>query len=347
MKIASERIEEIRKHYTEFIEPGCVPATVRDLFAAVDEREGEIKRLDGMTIRALCENKNLHTEVARLRAAEQNWRTFETEQRKRILCLDRVAEAARKCDKCQRWSNPDTDEYYRPCATIIELRQTLRNLDKGVVARLNVDVAGRDIRIAVVVREHITRLNTIVKAALDATDHAGISMVGVKMKQEYCVLTKALCELGEEWTMDKAKIEDLLADCEGCKMHYGDGMCCGTVDGLVEALQEQQAEIERLSTWSPGDQPIPEDRAVEQAHPVMGGDDKTYLEAHRMVEAKKSKYALVALVNWLLDRITRLERVVEAARRWRAVSGRITLREGEERNDFDSALHDLDKGESG
>lgn len=49
-----------------------------------------------------------------------------------------------------------------------------------------------------------------------------------------------------------------------------------------------------------GDKPIPEDEAIRAAHPVRSGDHRTYNEALRMVGAKRSKGALVELVNWAL-----------------------------------------------
>lgn len=48
------------------------------------------------------------------------------------------------------------------------------------------------------------------------------------------------------------------------------------------------------------DAPIPEDRAICDAHPICTGRHDIYAEAARMVNAKRSKAALVALVNWLL-----------------------------------------------
>lgn len=81
------------------------------------------------------------------------------------------------------------------------------------------------------------------------------------------------------------------------------------------------AEIERLRAelldaqeWTDSDQPLPEDREIDAAHPLhsRGGADyaevhQIYSEALRMVGAKRSKYALVDLVNWLLRRIADLE----------------------------------------
>ena len=48
------------------------------------------------------------------------------------------------------------------------------------------------------------------------------------------------------------------------------------------------------------DRPLPEDEAIDAAFPTRSGRHDTYQEAMRMVGAKRSKGALVALVNWLL-----------------------------------------------
>jgi len=51
-------------------------------------------------------------------------------------------------------------------------------------------------------------------------------------------------------------------------------------------------------TWD--DLPLPEDKAIEKAHPVLTGRHDLYEEARRLVGARRSKDALVNLVNWLL-----------------------------------------------
>lgn len=54
------------------------------------------------------------------------------------------------------------------------------------------------------------------------------------------------------------------------------------------------------SEW--GDQPLPEDPAIAAAHPLRSGRDDLYMEAMRLVGARRSKAALVELVTWLLLR---------------------------------------------
>jgi hypothetical protein len=61
--------------------------------------------------------------------------------------------------------------------------------------------------------------------------------------------------------------------------------------------------IAALTEWSEDDKPLPEDDKIHAAHPLETDDHELYMEALRMVTAKRSKYALVDLVNWLLARL--------------------------------------------
>lgn len=77
----------------------------------------------------------------------------------------------------------------------------------------------------------------------------------------------------------------------------------------IEALPDAMRKyIESLTQWSEEDKPLPEDAKIEAAHPTRSGEHKLYAEAVRMVGAKRSKYALVDLVNWLLLRIETYDR---------------------------------------
>lgn len=55
-----------------------------------------------------------------------------------------------------------------------------------------------------------------------------------------------------------------------------------------------------MSRYSMRDKPLPEDAAIAAAFPTLTGRHDIYAEAMRLVGAKHSKAALVALVNWLL-----------------------------------------------
>jgi hypothetical protein len=78
-----------------------------------------------------------------------------------------------------------------------------------------------------------------------------------------------------------------------------------------EAIGSQAEElgniIKKMGQWSEEDEPLPEDEAIMAARPVETGDHDTYMEALRLVGAKRSKYALVDLVNWLLRRLKKPE----------------------------------------
>lgn len=60
--------------------------------------------------------------------------------------------------------------------------------------------------------------------------------------------------------------------------------------------------------WTDEDKPLPEDAEIHAHHPVINDSYKTYETALRLVGAKRSKGALVDLVNWLLQRAESFER---------------------------------------
>lgn len=69
-------------------------------------------------------------------------------------------------------------------------------------------------------------------------------------------------------------------------------------------MQARIAELERelagALAWTADDQPLPEDDAIRAAHPCETDRHDLYADAMRLVGAKRSKGALVDLVNWLL-----------------------------------------------
>lgn len=69
---------------------------------------------------------------------------------------------------------------------------------------------------------------------------------------------------------------------------------CPVCDG-----QEQAQLPSGDEPWA--DQPLPEDADIRAAHHSRTGRHDLYAEASRMVGAKRSKQALVELVNWLLN----------------------------------------------
>ncbi len=80
---------------------------------------------------------------------------------------------------------------------------------------------------------------------------------------------------------------------------YSRGYDSGAL-ALFEALASAGAFTDGAGDWTDEDQPLPEDEAIDAAHPVRTGNHAIYAEAMRMVGAKRSKGALVELVNWLL-----------------------------------------------
>lgn len=74
----------------------------------------------------------------------------------------------------------------------------------------------------------------------------------------------------------------------------------------VAANLVEKWEAEAMPAWdksADGDMPLPEDAAIKAARPTRSGRHDLYQEARRLVGAKRSKFALVDLVNWLLHRV--------------------------------------------
>lgn len=92
---------------------------------------------------------------------------------------------------------------------------------------------------------------------------------------------------------------------------------CREVEAQDVAITTLRAEVERLTAltaaWAPsGDETLPEDKQIASIHPTKSGDHDGYMEAMRLVGAKRSKGALVDLVHWLLTFKARAEKM-EAA----------------------------------
>lgn len=70
----------------------------------------------------------------------------------------------------------------------------------------------------------------------------------------------------------------------------------------IERLEARVAELEAMCVYAgPEDEPLPEDKQIIAAHPANNkANHAAFEEAVRMVSAKRSKYALVGLVTWLL-----------------------------------------------
>lgn len=119
---------------------------------------------------------------------------------------------------------------------------------------------------------------------------------------------------------------EALKECADSLQAEIDGRYNGTQDKYPDQMRRYQRDIEPvtqarkslaaleafaekyeadLKAWNDAeDKPLPEDGLIEAAMPYNDGDYKRHAEAHRLVGAKYSKSSLVALVNWLLSRIT-------------------------------------------
>jgi len=76
---------------------------------------------------------------------------------------------------------------------------------------------------------------------------------------------------------------------------------------LESHYQCVKERLELKTEWHEEDQEIPEDEDIKMVHPLETKDFSTWDEALIMVSAKRSKYALVDLVNYLLVRIKEYE----------------------------------------
>jgi hypothetical protein len=70
------------------------------------------------------------------------------------------------------------------------------------------------------------------------------------------------------------------------------------LEPVAVEFEKLQQELAQWQAWS--DEVLPEDDAIQAAFPTRSGDHRMYAEAMRLVGARRSKGALVALVNWLL-----------------------------------------------
>lgn len=79
-------------------------------------------------------------------------------------------------------------------------------------------------------------------------------------------------------------------------------VCGQQVAAAQGALKAALAEAPPEFEWTVNDKPLPEDDEIKAVFPTRSGNFRRYEEAVRLVGAKRSKYALVDLVNWLLSR---------------------------------------------
>jgi hypothetical protein len=78
-----------------------------------------------------------------------------------------------------------------------------------------------------------------------------------------------------------------------------------TIEELEAENSALKAQLATDLKWSKEDEPLPEDAQIHAAHPqnkdeATPSDWARWQEALRLVSKKRSKYALVDLVNWAL-----------------------------------------------
>ena len=82
----------------------------------------------------------------------------------------------------------------------------------------------------------------------------------------------------------------------------------------IAALKSKIESLAMLGPWSDAgtdDQDLPEEDQIHAAHPVSSGRHDLFIEAMRLVRAKRSKYGLIGVITWLL---LRQERAIAAMR---------------------------------
>jgi hypothetical protein len=94
-------------------------------------------------------------------------------------------------------------------------------------------------------------------------------------------------------------------------IYWSNGVSSGVRSDETDAMIQKEGERQKLicdrskrpksETWD--DEALPEDEAIDAAFPLTSRRFDLHDEARRLVGAKRSKGALIDLVNWLLHRI--------------------------------------------
>lgn len=111
---------------------------------------------------------------------------------------------------------------------------------------------------------------------------------------------------------DEARLAEIDIKLEALEQHFEDTEAHpreGELQFVRRLLDEARRERDAVLKWTDNDQPLSEDEAILAAHPMRDRSGPTgprYVEAMRLVGAKRSKGALVDLVNWLLADRNRL-----------------------------------------
>ncbi len=126
---------------------------------------------------------------------------------------------------------------------------------------------------------------------------------------------------GEEGAAKQASLCDLIEPAKKLRAEVGRltdvaidyvtklGKAQGRLDVEQQMVESLRRSLAEATAWTDDDKPLPEDEQIEAAFPTRTGRHDLYAEAMRMVGAKRSKGALVALVNWLLVQGEEAERL--------------------------------------
>ncbi len=127
-----------------------------------------------------------------------------------------------------------------------------------------------------------------------AASERGIAHLRGRVAEEMRLRDEARSEVAEFRTLaarDATELAKRQKDAEATALILSD---VSRKLGLVTAQRDAAL------AWADDDRALPEDAAIHAAHPMRTDRHDLYVEAMRMVGAKRSKGALVALVNWLL-----------------------------------------------
>jgi len=179
----------------------------------------------------------------------------------------------------------------------IKIRNTQQSLDHLTAIALTEPVRTEE---EFFVAEHAMQLGFEV-----LTDHANVYA---------CTLGQLLTLLSER--LPAKSPEHALWDecCERAigiwKMQGREEKRLAFLESDVQRIGDALRSMDHAQKWdSSGGKPLEEDAEIRAAHPLRSGNHDLYMQALHFVDARRTKYGLVALVNWLLYRI----KVAEAA----------------------------------
>lgn len=240
------------------------------------------------------------------------------------------------CDACYKYVLPDAepqppaereasvDAYGRSWTgpQVQELAE--RHHSETATLRAAFDKAERDACAALAERDQLRR--DLAQAEKDGEllceQHTVTRHERDAARAELALKDKRIAELDKAWTDDAFALKKSLARAEDA-LQTSRALCdelrkaCAEKDARIGELETQLdirsdvvdayaqgRELDLVSALGSGrDMPLPEDADISAAFPTRTGRHDLYAEAMRLVGAKHSKGALVALVNWLLAQV--------------------------------------------